>query len=203
MQSTIEQIDSLREIINIGVGRGADVLNTMLNSHISLQVPFVKVLSKEELEEEMKGHEKNQLSVVRLGFKGNTSGSSELIFTSESASKLITAFTGEESESFDLDSIRAGTLTEIGNIVLNAVVGSISNMLNLHLKYSVPNYMEGNTKNLFPKDIDPDSVILLAKTRFKIEEFKIEGDIALFFELGGFDLLLNSIDKFENSGGQN
>lgn len=203
MQSTIEQLDSLREIINIGVGRGADVLNTMLNSHISLQVPFVKVLSKEELEEEMKGHEKNQLSVVRLGFKGNTSGSSELIFTSESASKLITAFTGEESESFDLDSIRAGTLTEIGNIVLNAVVGSISNMLNLHLKYSVPNYMEGNTKNLFPKDIDSDSVILLAKTRFKIEEFKIEGDIALFFELGGFDLLLNSIDKFENSGGQN
>ena len=203
MQSTIEQIDSLREIINIGVGRGADVLNTMLSSHISLQVPFVKVLSKEELKEEMKGHEESQLSVVRLGFKGNTSGSSELIFTSESASKLITAFTGEESESFDLDSIRAGTLTEIGNIVLNAVVGSISNMLNLHLKYSVPNYMEGNTKNLFPKDIDPDSVILLAKTRFKIEEFKIEGDIALFFELGGFDLLLNSIDKFENSGGQN
>ena len=161
----------------------------------------MKVLSIEELEKEMEKHSGKRLSAVKMVFQGSTSGAAELIFPSVSANKLITAFTGEESEDMDPDSIRVGTLGEIGNIVLNAVLGSISNILKFNLKYTVPSYIEGTPESLLPSEVDPDSVILLAETRFTIAELKVEGDIALFFELEGFDMLLEVIDNFEVDGG--
>lgn len=199
-----KQIDVLKELINIGVGRGANVLNTMLHSHIRLQVPFVSILSSAELRQKMEIHSGKRLSAVNLTFKGSFSGIAELIFPSESASKLVTAFTGEGAGVEDLDSIRAGTLCEIGNIVLNALLGSISNLLQLHLNYSVPNYVEGNIDNLLPPhQVSSSSVILLARTRFTIEELEIDGDFVLFLEVGSFDKLLASINAFSIIDGEN
>jgi chemotaxis protein CheC len=195
MKPTTEQIDALRELINIGVGRGAGVLNTMLSSHIGLQVPFVKLLSHEELKSELESIGSDRLASVNLIFKGLFSGNANLIFPSESALKLVVALTGDRLDAIDLDSIRSGTLSEIGNIVLNSVMGTISNVLKLNLKYSVPSYMEGSVSALFD-DLTMNSfpVILLARTRFIVEELNVEGDIVVFFEVGSFDNLLASLD---------
>ena len=197
MNVTNEQIDALKELINIGVGSGADVLNTMLDSHIQLQVPYLKILLPGELVDEAQMHGSEQLSAINLPFQGSFLGSAELVFPSESASKLITALTNEKTDPSDIDSIRAGALSEVGNIVLNAVMGTISNLLNLTLTYSVPNYIEGKIKDLMlANKISCDTIILLAKTQFCIKNLEIEGDILLFLEVGSFDRLLASLDKF-------
>jgi len=47
-----------------------------------------------------------------------------------------------------LDSIRSGTLCEVGNILINAVLGTISNELRLNLEYTVPVYQEGTAQAL-------------------------------------------------------
>ena len=54
MKITEKQMEALREIINIGVGKSASMLNTMLNSHIILQVPTLKVFNISELNDELK-----------------------------------------------------------------------------------------------------------------------------------------------------
>ncbi len=199
MKVTKEQLDSLRELINIGVGRGADVLNTILNSHIQLCVPLVKLLTREELNSELEIVGGERLASVNMRFKGNISGYAKLLFPSESALKLVLALSGEEEGPVDLDSIRAGTLAEIGNIVLNSVMGSISNILNLNLHYAVPNYLEGPANNLFlPNEINPTTVTMLAKTRFMVAELKVEGDIVIFFEVGSFDHFLASLNNMNH-----
>jgi chemotaxis protein CheC len=53
MDLTADQIDALKELINIGIGRAAGVLNTMLHSHIRLRVPVVEIFSPSALKEEM------------------------------------------------------------------------------------------------------------------------------------------------------
>ena len=195
MDPTKEQMDGLKELINIGVGRAANVLNTMLNSHIRLQIPFVKLLDALHFKKEIEVLGPNDLSAVELGFRGNFSGSTQLIFTTESASKLVRILAGETNEIEDLDSIRAGTLTEIGNIVLKGVMGSISNMLEFHFDYSVPNYLEGKADVLLGSDtMATDRTVLLARTHFLVEELDINGDIALFFEMTVFHKLLTAIE---------
>lgn len=195
MNVTDEQIDALKQLINIGVGSGAEVLNTILNSHVQLQIPFLKVLSPKELELEMETHAVERLLTVNLGFTGSFLGNAELVFPSESASRLIIALTGEDSEYSDDDPMRACALTEVGNIVLNAVMGSVSNLLNLSLIYSVPVYDEGDFQRLMVTNTTKfDTVILLARTRFMVEALEIEGDILLFLEVGSFDKLLKMVN---------
>jgi chemotaxis protein CheC len=197
MKLTDKQLDILTELINIGVGRGASVLNTMIRSHIKLDVPFLKVLEFSEFKMEMKALDSDKFAVVELAFEGAFSGISELIFPTESAAKLVKIIASEDSKGFDLDSIRAGTLAEIGNIVLNGVMGSISNMLQSHFRYSVPNFKEGTVDELFKSfDSGFESTILMARTRFTVEELKIEGDLVLFFEMNAFSTFLAAIDAF-------
>ncbi|MBN1992376.1 MAG: chemotaxis protein CheC [Anaerolineae bacterium] len=200
MKLTPAQIDTLKELINIGVGRAAGMLNDMLQSRVQLQVPYVKIFSPLTLKEEMGQLGSQKLSTVRLSFKGPFSGIASLVFPPDSAGKLVDVLTGEEPATPDLDSIRIGTLTEVGNIILNGVMGSIGNVLERHINYSVPTYLEDNIERLLlANGLDANTTILLAHTRFTIQQLQIEGDIILLFEVGSFDALLAAIDAINVS----
>lgn len=193
------QVDVLKELINVGVGKGAEVLNTMLNAHIALQVPSVSVLDQFQLISYLKGLNENELAVVNLPFSGEICGSTKLLFPTESALKLVEVFTGEVMTEADMDSLRAGTLSEIGNIVINAVMGSISNMLDMNFQYIVPDYMEGSIEEIIPQAGEKAAQpILLAQTHFNINQYEIVGDIAIFLEFGSLDILVSAIENFIN-----
>ncbi|MEH2069744.1 MAG: chemotaxis protein CheX [Nostoc sp.] len=196
MNVTTEQLDALQELINIGVGRAASLLNEMIDSHIGLKIPFVKVLTATEAYQELatRFHD-DSLASVRLGFTGSFSGGAGLIFPTESASTLVAVLTGEEPGSPDLDAVKIGTLSEIGNIVINGVMGSLSNVLKQHLNYTIPVYLEDTIENLLLSTYESDSKILLAQARFIIEQLEIIGDIILIFHVGTFDALIDAINQ--------
>lgn len=202
MDITDSHIDALKELMNIGVGRGAAILNTMLSCHIKLHVPDIRIIGSDEFYCDYKPVEVGEgesLSVVYLSFKGQFRGDVNLIFTTASAVKLVTALTGEEPDPGELDTIQAGTLTEVGNIVLNSVMGTLGNLLKIDLHYSVPTFGEGSIEDLFSrKRIEEVPVIQLAKVRFLIEELDIDGDIVLMFEIGSFDFLLEKIALYSS-----
>ncbi|MFB2896372.1 chemotaxis protein CheC [Aerosakkonemataceae cyanobacterium BLCC-F50] len=196
MNPTLSHIDALQELVNIGVGRAAGVLNDMLDSPIRLHIPEVRLLSPEELKLELKSQFDNSLlATVQLSFSGSFSGTAELVFPSESAAHLVSVLTGEAPGTPDLDVVKIGALLEVGNIVLNGIMGSLSNALIEHLDYSLPAYSESKVNN-FPifADIDENTKILLAHTCFIIEQLQISGDIILMFTVGSLDTLLKAID---------
>ncbi len=196
MKPTMKQLEALRELINIGVGKGASILNTMLNSHIKLQVPSLKLISVSDLNKEFEKLGAGKLSAIALKFDGPFSGSADLLFPSETALALVNALVGDSPEEMDFDSIRVGTLCEVGNVVLNGVMGSISNLFKTYFEYSVPEYIEETAGNIFSMNLSSEGMtILLAKTRFVIEELDIDGDIILFFEVGAFDKLIHMIEE--------
>ncbi|MDG5814560.1 response regulator [Chitinispirillales bacterium ANBcel5] len=194
-----KQNDVLKEMINIGIGKGAEMLNVILATHIKLEVPFVRVLSQSEFEFDVKKNQLDSLAAVNLSFKGDISGNVELVFPKESAANLVAALIGEEPNSMSLDSIRTGTLSEVGNIVINAVIGSISNMLNFKLAYSTPTYVEGDYEKLSMMiRKGANSVILQARARFIIDMFAVTGDIVLFLELDSLDKIFTIIERVSN-----
>ncbi len=192
-----EQIEAIKELCNIGVGKGASVLNTMLSCHITLSVPNVKIISCEDFKEELKLFAKeSSISAVSLGFQGVISGSAQLMFPTETASSLVAVLV-DERDALDMDALRSGTFCEVGNIVLNGVMGSISNILELTFEYSVPEYIETSPDNFIkkPSVTQKDSQVLLAKTYFNINELDIDGDIAIFMKIGAIHKLIDTIEK--------
>lgn len=196
MNLTSDQIDALKELINIGVGRAAGVLNTMLRSHVRLRIPFVEVLDPVSLEEKKRELGKETLSTVQLVFRGPFVGTASLVFPTESAVKLVAVLTDDEMPLPDLDSIRVGTLTEIGNIVLSGVMGVISNEIGQRIFYSVPTYVESPIQTLLtPAGFNVDATVIWVQAQFTIEQHQIDGDIILLFEVGSFDVLLAELDR--------
>ena len=192
---TLLQLDAFREIVNIGVGRAAASLNDMLDSPIVLEVPEVTMIAYEDLEK-FSGTASESFSCVQLGFRGPFSGVAALVFPPASAVKLVAAMTAEEPDNPGLDGVMAGTLNEIGNIVINCVIGTIGNILERPFDFSLPNYLHGALREIL--HVGADSAkhsILLVKTHFIVHEKHIDGNIFIIFEASSFDALLAAIDQ--------
>ncbi len=199
MNLSERQKDALKEIINIGVGRAAGILNEMLNAHVQLMVPEIRIFHQKDLEENIANFVESRLSIIRMIFKGPFSGVASLIFPSASASNLLTLLVENANESVDLNSIRIGTLTEVGNIILNGVMGTIGNLLNRQISYSLPNYHEDTIIKFLKSNTSMSStIIMIAHTHLKVKTHMVEGDIILFFEVSSFDALIGAAtDSFE------
>jgi len=190
MQITAEQKDALTELINIGVGHAASTLNFLINHKIRLTVPEIEILSLQTMQ--TTSPEDHDMSSVSMNFHGDFNGNASLIFPLQSARTLVGVLTGETADSTELDDLRSSTLAEIGNILLNGVMGSLSNMLVSTLEYSVPSYQEGDLNTMLGHQ--KAEAVLMARATFHIDELRIEGNILLFFEIESFQTLLQSID---------
>lgn len=185
-------MDGLAELMNIGVGRAASMLNQMLGSPIALSVPSIRILRASDLPAALGRGGDEVLSFVRLAFGGPIQGTAALVFPPDSAVKLVSALTGEAPDTPDLDAVRAGTLSEIGNIVINGVMGSLGNVLHVPLSYGLPSYLDASIDHLFdPRTANP--VVLLAQTCFTVEDRQVSGTVLVVFEVLAFDALLKAL----------
>lgn len=134
------------------------------------------------------------LSAVRLGFKEPFAGNAWLVFPTESARKLVALLTEEGTPSSDLDEIRVGTLTEVGNILLSCVMGAIGDEIRQRISYSIPSYVEDTVGGLLASGVrDAIRAVIWVEVRFSVEKHQLSGDIILIFDVGSLDILLGAI----------
>ncbi len=193
-----DEIDALTEIINIGVGRAASSLHDIIGTHIALKVPRVELFPLENLQDTVLKIDSSSISSVLQGFQGDFTGSAALVFPPESAARLVSVLTGDENTSAALDSVRSGTLMEIGNIVINSILGTMGNMLKCNLNFSLPEYRDtGKVSDLIsPRFLGNESgIIMLAEANFIIKVLEISGYIFVFFKIDSIDTLTGMIKK--------
>jgi chemotaxis protein CheC len=82
--------------------------------------------------------------------------------------------------------------------VINGVMGSISNVLQRHLSYSLPIYLEDTVNNLLTAHAFEvaSAAVLVSQARFTVEQLLIAGDIILIFKLGELDTLLTALNVY-------
>jgi chemotaxis protein CheC len=188
------QLDALKESLNIGVGRAASSLNKMINTHIELEVPQISVVSMSELGEE--NELAKTMASVTMHFEGNVAGLATTVFSKESSKKLVEILVPDAPTiSEDLNSISQATLTEVGNVIINAIMGSVSNLCKFELDYKVPTYSETAVKNiLFSNEGVSDQVILFGETLFLVEEEEVQGKIFLAFMVEDLKTLFKTLE---------
>ncbi len=190
-----DQSDALGELVNLGMGKAASVISEMLNEKVSLSAPEIKIIEYSQFQSSI-GEFANLISVVQMKFFGPFSGISTIVFPPESATNLVTALMGEDVSSEEIDCMRYNTLNELGNILLNSVVGNLTNMLHERVNFGVPEYLEGETTPTLKRlNLSPTDPCLTARTRFIVRDLEIKGDIILVFTLDSMQTLLKSLDK--------
>lgn len=189
MDLTEDQLDALEEVVNIGVGRAASSLSDLLGTRIELRVPKIRI--KPRLESQHTG-----LAILQT-FEGNVAGTALLAFPQASGEQLAKLLGGYEPDD-DLSAIElSGILSEVGNIVLNGVMGSLANMIEADLKYCVPDFfvdrpIESLVKRIGTTQSPPDSIVV-ADAHFSVRSEAIQGSIVLAFDLGSLESLLRTL----------
>jgi chemotaxis protein CheC len=196
------RIDALTELINIGLGRAASILSTMTSEAVQLTVPRVLIMEISEIWKSMDIEPGSTAADVRQSFHGALIGSADLLFPRKSAAALVNAVTGEADDDDDLDELRVATLSEVGNIVINGAMGSLTNILNAPVQYDVPLYREKSLMKMF-SNLDEDSAheCILVDARFTIQSIEISGDILLIFDVASQANLWAGVDKLISQAG--
>ncbi len=188
-ESNMEE-DILKEIINIHVGQAANLLSQIVDKKVELEVPKLKVIDKEKKIEssEMPDFLKGALMISRLKFENELNGKAELIFSAEHIKELIYLCTGEEPINFngleEFTDADFDVIKEIGNIILNAVIGGIGNFLDLKVDYSMleVNFFETiDIKKIINSNSKYSMLMLFVK--FKIENTEINGALVVTFTI--------------------
>ena len=81
---------------------------------------------------------KDEVASVHQVFSGPVGGDALLMLDPVAAATLKELLTDEPALPLELDASSREVLTEVGNILLNACIGTFGNLLNVPMSFSVP-----------------------------------------------------------------
>ncbi|WP_077369013.1 chemotaxis protein CheC [Anaerosalibacter sp. Marseille-P3206] len=199
--------DILKEIFNIGVGKAADMLSEIVEKKIILNVPNIEILNSKNKELDFDNHFSKGLNgtlmVSSISFEEKITGEANLIFPAEKMRTFINLCMKEDddnsAEDMNFTDIDFDIIKEIGNIILNSIMGEIGNFLNVNLEYTLPkvsifDYLEFKTdlKN------NNDFYILMLYITFILDDTPIEGAVIINLTLNSLNELMKIIEKMED-----
>ncbi|MCP4692749.1 MAG: hypothetical protein GY859_32205 [Desulfobacterales bacterium] len=191
------KLDVLKELINIGAGRAARTLNSILNSHIELNIPVVKCFlhyDRELIQEEINKWCYSDMAVVSMEMTGKLSGGAQLLFSKASARKLARSKLAGFGDLKVDDAVVGEVLKEIGNILINTMLGSLGNELGVRINFMVPSFGMRNTTRI--ARVDNDVAVILAIIRFTSRKLEITGNTLMTFKVDSFELLNEGISNY-------
>ena len=188
------EVDALSELVNLGVSRSALSLREMVGEEVMLTVPAISTVSSEQASEMIGGARVGELVAVEQVFDGDVSGRALLIFPESNSLELVRAVTGDQVPVDQIPDLAPEALCETGNIVLQACLGTIANMLHRTLGLSVPRLIRGRARDFFPRS--SNSVVLFIYINFSLRGRRIRGYIALLMDLPSIAALKSLVSDF-------
>ena len=203
MLDKISREDVLKELFNISVGKSASILSEIINKKILLNVPNVKIIDLKDKETSLEAYLPEvidgTLMISSISFKEKLTGKANLIFPADKMRKFINLCINESSmdnkNDMNFTDIDFDIIKEVGNIILNSLIGEIGNYLDIKLQYTVPEVKIFHKKDLKNdiKNTEYTNVLMLYIT-FNIDGSEIFGAIIINLTLISLNEILSKID---------
>jgi chemotaxis protein CheC len=191
------ELDALAELVNIGVSRAAASLGTMVGEQVLLSVPSVMVVSRSRAAELISQSQNDLLVAVRQAFNGDVSGRALLIFPEKNSLELVRAVAGKDLSLEDILELEHEALAEIGNIILNACMATVANLLQRSLTMSLPEIIRGTGVSLFDLAVSmSDDVVLFVHINFSLKGHQVVGYVAMVMDFASLASLKELIAEF-------
>ena len=199
------QEDALIELLNIGFGRAAASLSQLTGHRVLLEVPQVSVHPIDELNKALRPMLADEVASVHQIFSGPVAGDALLILDYHAAGMLKELLTNEPPLPLPLDASAREVLTEVGNILLNACLGTFGNILQVQVSFSVPHL---NLETL--QDVMRSLLVnreglryaLVVHAGFKLRDAEVKGYLVIVLSVASLDRLLRAVEDWEHRGGR-
>jgi chemotaxis protein CheC len=201
MNLTAVQEDALIELLNIGFGRAAASLSQLTGHRVLLEVPHVTVHPIGEVAGSLGRVIHTDVASVHQIFSGPVAGDALLILDQNGASILKELLTDEPALPLAIDASAREVITEIGNILLNACLGTFGNLLNVQVTFSVPQLnLESLGAILESLRIDRVGVqyALVVHAGFKLRDAEVKGYLVIVLSVASLDRLIRAVEDWEH-----
>jgi len=195
--------ETLAEIMNIAFGSATADLAEVIDIYVKLSVPNIQVATAGQLPGYLKEtvvfyHE---ISLIEQEFWGDFSGSGLLALPSQAAKELMSLLMSsgmDNATNMPLATLEEDILMEIGNILIGACVGKISELLNTVVTYSPPQIINQiiTDPQKFIESFDPFQTAIIMKTIFTFEKNDLNGLLMLLTNQESISWLRKALNAF-------
>ena len=190
------QRDALGEIFNIVVGRAASSLSQMVNDEVLLSAPCVTIVNREQAAKILLGKELRQFSTVSQTFNGAFDAEAMLVFPEKNALEIVRLMVGPHMSIEELSEYEQEAMCEIGNIILNACMSSLADILSISFDSTLPLHRFGDTDSLPLFGGDEAHMVLLLQVDMIISQQHIQGHLLFLLSVNSMCNLLYCLDQY-------
>lgn len=194
------QHDALVELLNIGFGRAGASLSKLTNQRVLLEVPHVAIHPISQLTHSLGKIVADKVATVHQVFSGPVAGDALLILDPVAAATLTELLTDVPPLSMDLDPSSREVFTEVGNIVLNACIGTFGNMLEVPVSFSVPDVDVTNVSIVIDRMLENGDAFryaLIVTAGFRLRDSAVTGYVVIVLTVQSLKRLLDALDSWE------
>ena len=203
MDLTPAQEDALKELLNIGFGRAAASLSELTGHRVLLDVPAVSIHALPDLKEALAGVVRDEVATVHQIFSGQVAGDALLILNHQAAGMLKQLLTDDPPLPLQVDASAREVLTEVGNILLNACLGTFGNLLDVQVTFSIP-HLDLNTLHSVLESLlvnrEGMRYGLLVHAGFRLRDTEVNGYLVIVLSVASLDRLIKAIETWEQRG---
>lgn len=193
------QRDTVIELVNIAVGRAASSLNQLVDEEICLTVPGVKFIGRIDACRLINERTVNGACAVVQEFSGPCPGDALLVFPDKKSLELVRAIIGDLAPLESTVELERDALTEVGNIVLNASLGSLANLLGMEIACSLPEYVKGTGESIMSLKTGGGGngdMAMFMDVDFELKKRKINGYLVFVLDMDAAQKFIDLVDGY-------
>jgi chemotaxis protein CheC len=196
MNLTPLQHDALLESFNIAIARAAFSLSRLLREDIQMSVPDMRFMSLHEATAQLCQLFQEQISIVTQSFEGDIHSRAMLITPSSATLKIVRLAVGDLVAESDLLEFEEEAIAEVGNILLNACIATLSNQLRLDLRSTPPSFVRDDPQNVLSGPLtESNDRVLMVHISLTIRNYQIVARLAFLLDARSNSILATALNE--------
>ena len=191
------QLDALVEIFNMGVGNAASAMSGIVNEEVTMSVPTITFQSRTDAATTLGNKESRNICGISQQYQGAFTTNAILMFPEEKSLEIVRLMVGDSVSMEELTEMEQEAMSEIGNIILNACVGTLANIFKHELQGSLPSYHVGSCSDILEvSDNSSQDIVMMLHIDFALEKHEIHGYVAFLLDMSAMMDLRQQIDHY-------
>ncbi|MGD9808833.1 MAG: hypothetical protein AB7E76_10475 [Deferribacterales bacterium] len=193
-----DEVDVLKEIVNISYGMATSLITNAAGSYVKLSVPEIIVTDINDIQNQLDKIPVNLKNciVTNQKFKGAYIGESLFLVDMSSAQNFASLMLEEPADALDEEDIRSCAL-ELSNILTSVSIGKLAELLSSHMSFSAPNLVDSHIDDIvFTYRNNSFEHFFIIKTWLSGQESDVVGYLLIFINEESFEYLQETIEKF-------
>ncbi|UAB72181.1 chemotaxis protein CheC [Vibrio sp. SCSIO 43132] len=189
IEFTPDHKDALQELMNISMGRAASKLATLIDLHVTLSIPNIRVAKDDDLRDLETLEESHYYT--RQSFFGGIDGELITLLSKEGCHHVVKSLHNEEA--FDVSTeLLADSILDVSNILSGASLKGLSQQMELTTKIHSPVLFEPSKQ---PLPVSDWQLALVMEISFLVEEASFEAKSVVCFADNDLENVISLLDE--------